>query len=103
MSSSRSAARTYNQEHIPRQYTSGKRRLSIYWTWSYAWESQRDPAEMTNRFSTMTEVRNVLWPGYETPEWSSNFSIEQVLCCSRNEKTSEAVTVTLASASTLKQ
>jgi hypothetical protein len=65
-----SPARTYNQNHIPRSYTRGKRRLSIYWTWSYPWESQRDPAAMENRFSTMTEVRNVLWPAYETPEWN---------------------------------
>ncbi|MGH6965032.1 MAG: hypothetical protein ACREE0_11155 [Phenylobacterium sp.] len=65
-----SPARTYNQNHIPRSYTPGKRRLSIYWTWSYPWESQRSPAAMENRFSTMTEVRNVLWPAYETPEWS---------------------------------
>jgi hypothetical protein len=65
------AARTYNQDHIPRKYTPGRRRLSIYWTWSYPWEAQRDPAAMENRFSTMTEVRNVLWPSYETPEWSA--------------------------------
>jgi hypothetical protein len=65
------AARTYNQSHIPRKYTKGKRRFSIYWTWSYPWESQRDPAAMENRFSTMTEVRAVLWPNYETPEWSA--------------------------------
>src|SRR6266566_2958613 len=65
------AARTYNQNHLPRKYTPGKRRLSIYWSWSYPWESQRDPAAMENRFSTMTEVRNVLWPNYETPEWSA--------------------------------
>jgi hypothetical protein len=26
---------------------------------------------MENRFSTMTEVRTVLWPDYETPEWSA--------------------------------
>ncbi|HUO39102.1 MAG TPA: hypothetical protein VMU34_15270, partial [Mycobacterium sp.] len=30
---------------------------------------QRDPAAMDNRFSTMTEVRRVAWPNYETPEW----------------------------------
>ncbi len=54
-----------------RKYTPGKRRMSIYWTWSYPWEAQRDPAAMENRFSTMTEVRNVLWPAYETPEWSA--------------------------------
>ena len=71
MSEARPAARTYNQNHVARKYTRGKRRLSIYWTWSYPWETQRDPAEMTNRFSTMTEVRNVLWPAYETPEWSA--------------------------------
>ena len=64
-------ARTYNQDHIARKYTPGKRRISIYWTWSYPWEAQRDPAAMENRFSTMTEVRNVLWPAYETPEWSA--------------------------------
>ncbi|HEY1780798.1 MAG TPA: hypothetical protein VGG79_10270 [Roseiarcus sp.] len=50
-------ARTYNQDHIPRKYTAGKRRISIYWTWSYPWEAQRDLVEMDNRFSTMTEVR----------------------------------------------
>src|SRR5881398_1402690 len=64
-------ARTYNQDHIPRKYTKGKRRFSIYWTWSYPWESQRDPAAMENRFSTITEVRTVLWPNYETPEYSA--------------------------------
>ena len=66
-----SAARTYNQDHIARKYTPGKRRLSIHWSWSYAWESQRDLAEMENRFSTMTEVRRVAWPNYEKPEWGS--------------------------------
>jgi hypothetical protein len=66
-----SFARTYNQTHVPRKFTPGKRRMSIYWTWSYPWEAQRDPAAMENRFSTMTEVRNVLWPAYETPEWSA--------------------------------
>src|SRR6185436_19057652 len=66
-------ARTYNQSHTPRERTRG-RRISIYWTWSYPWEAQRDPASMENRFSTMTEVRNVLWPGYETPEYdAANF------------------------------
>jgi hypothetical protein len=64
------SARTYNQNHVARKYD-GKRRLSIYWTWSYPWESQRNTAELDNRFSTMTEVRTVLWPNYETPEWSA--------------------------------
>jgi len=66
--------RTYNQSHEPRKYTPGKRRVSIYWTWSYPWESNRDPAIMDNRFSTMTEVRRVAWPDYETREWDeANF------------------------------
>lgn len=67
------AARTYNQTHVPRPHN-GRRRISIYWTWSYPWEAQRDPAAMSNRFSTITEVRNVLWPAYETPEYdAANF------------------------------
>ena len=67
------AARTYNQNHIARKHD-GRRRISIYWTWSYPWESQRDPAIIENRFSTITEVRNVAWPAYETAEYdAANF------------------------------
>ena len=69
MAGAKMPARTYNQDHVPRKYTAGKRRVSIYWTWSYPWEANRDPAEMDNRFSTFTEVRRVAWPEYETPEW----------------------------------
>lgn len=69
--SSFTPARTYNQSHVARPYTPGKRRISIYWTWSYPWEAQRNPAELDNRFSTMTEVRQVLWPAYETPEYDA--------------------------------
>lgn len=66
-------ARTYNQSHVARRHD-GRRRVSIYWTWSYPWESQRDPAGIYNRFSTMTEVRNVAWPAYETAEYAeANF------------------------------
>lgn len=66
-------ARTYNQNHIARP-RDGRRRISIYWTWSYPWEAQRDPAAMANRFSTMTEVRNVVYPAYETAEFeAANF------------------------------
>ena len=71
MSTSIPPPRTYNQNHVARKFTPGKRRLSIYWTWSYPWEANRDVAEMDNRFSTMTEVRRVAWPAYETPEWSA--------------------------------
>ena len=63
--------RTYNQNHISRKYAPAKRRVSIYWTWSYPWESNRDLTEMDNRFSTMTEVRRVAWPEYETTEWDT--------------------------------
>jgi hypothetical protein len=63
-------ARTYNQSHVARA-ADGKRRISIYWTWSYPWEVQRDPALTENRFSTITEVRNVLWPAYETEQYSA--------------------------------
>ncbi|MBF6193889.1 hypothetical protein [Nocardia implantans] len=66
-----SPARTYNQWQLPRPHTSGRRRLSIYWTWSYPWEAQRDPAGLDNRFSTMTEVRQATWPAYETPEYDT--------------------------------
>lgn len=66
-----SPARTYNQAHLSRPHTPGKRRISIYWSWSYPWESQRDTAELDNRFSTMTEVRQATWPLYETPEYDA--------------------------------
>jgi hypothetical protein len=62
-------ARVYNQDHVPRRYTPGNRRVSIYWTWSYPWESNRDPSHLDNRFSTMTEVRRVAWPAYEHAQW----------------------------------
>ena len=71
MSTAIQPPRTYNQNHVARQYTPGKRRVSIYWTWSYPWEANRDIADMDNRFSTMTEVRRVAWPAYETPEWNA--------------------------------
>jgi len=71
-------ARTYNQNHIARKHTPGHRRISIYWTWSYPWESQRDPAAMDNRFSTMTEVRRVAWPAYEAPEWDEAHFLQGV-------------------------
>jgi hypothetical protein len=71
MSTPSAPARTYNQNHVARKRIPGKRRLSIYWSWSYPFEAQRDPAAMENRFSTMTEVRNVVWPAYEKPEWSA--------------------------------
>ncbi|MFE3051818.1 hypothetical protein [Nocardia sp. NPDC059239] len=70
-------ARTYNQSHIPRT-ADGRRRVSIYWTWSYPWEAQRDPAEIYNRFSTMTEVRNVTWPAYETRDYDKDHFLQGI-------------------------
>ena len=34
--------------------------------WSYPGEANRDVTELDNRFSTMTEVRRVAWPAYES-------------------------------------
>ena len=70
--------RTYNQIHLPRKYVAGKRRFSIYWTWSYPWESNRDVTELDNRFSTITEVRRVAWPSYETPEFSEQMFLQGI-------------------------
>ena len=71
------AARTYNQSHVARR-ANGKRRISIYWTWSYPWEVQRDPALMENRFSTITEVRNVLWPAYEKGSYDADHFLQGI-------------------------
>lgn len=70
-------ARTYNQNHAPRAYTPGRRRVSIYVSWSYPAEAGRNPAELDNRFSTMTEVRRVNWPAYEDPQWSDPSRFQQ--------------------------
>jgi hypothetical protein len=74
----KNSPRTYNQVAIPRKYTAGKQRVSVYWTWSYPWESNRDLAEMDNRFSTMTEVRRTAWPFYEKPEWSERMFLQGI-------------------------
>jgi hypothetical protein len=70
-------ARTYNQNHVPRKLTPGRRRVSIYVSWSYPAEAGRNPSDLDNRFSTMTEVRRVAWPEYEAPEWSDPFQFQQ--------------------------
>ena len=78
MSELKPASRTYNQIHTPRNYTPDKRRFSIYWTWSYPWEANRDVSELDNRFSTMTEVRRVGWPNYETIEYSEKMFLQGI-------------------------
>src|SRR5947209_8835477 len=70
--------RTYNQLHAPRKYQPGKRRFSVYWTWSYPWEANRDITELDNRFSTMTEVRRVGWPNYESIEYSEKMFLQGI-------------------------
>ncbi|WP_395834288.1 hypothetical protein [Cystobacter fuscus] len=70
-------ARTYNQEHVPRKYVKGRRRVSVYISWSYPGEANRDVTEMDNRYSTMTEVRRVLWPEYESPRFADPLMFQQ--------------------------
>jgi hypothetical protein len=78
MTQVKSRPRTYNQVQVPRKYTAGKPRVSIYWTWSYPWEANRDLTEMDNRFSTMTEVRRVEWPNYESIEFSEKMFLQGI-------------------------
>jgi hypothetical protein len=70
-------ARTYNQNHVPRPYDKKRRRVSVYISWSYPGEANRDVTEMDNRFSTMTEVRRTLWPAYESPRFSDPRMFQQ--------------------------
>ncbi len=75
--SDREPARTYNQSHVPRKYARNHRRVSVYISWSYPGEANRNVAEMDNRYSTMTEVRRVLWPAYETPRFAHPLMFQQ--------------------------
>jgi hypothetical protein len=70
MSTPSQLGRTYNQTHVPRRYTPGKPRFSIYISWSYPGEANRDLTEMDNRFSSMVEVRRVGWPAFEAPRFA---------------------------------
>ena len=78
MAQLKSRPRTYNQVQVPRKYTAGKPRFSIYWTWSYPWEANRNVAELDNRFSTITEVRRVAWPNYETEQFSEQMFLQGI-------------------------
>jgi hypothetical protein len=70
--------RIYNQVHVPRKYTAGRRRVSVYISWSYPGEANRDVNELDNRFSTMNEVRRVGWPAYESPEWGPSMFLQGI-------------------------
>lgn len=78
MSPAKNPPRTYNQVRVPRSYTPGKPRFSVYWTWSYPWEANRDLTDLDNRFSSMTEVRRVAWPTYETIEYSEKMFLQGI-------------------------
>jgi hypothetical protein len=78
MSTSYPSPRTYNHILAPRKFIQGKRRFSVYWTWSYPWEANRDVTELDNRFSTITEVRRVAWPVYETIEYSEKMFLQGI-------------------------
>jgi hypothetical protein len=77
MSKSMRQGRTYNQTHVPRKYTRGKRRFSIYITWSYPAEANKDLTQLNNRFSSMTEVRRAGWPAFESSEYASPLRFQQ--------------------------
>ena len=68
--------RTYNQIHMARKYRPNRRRFSIYITWSYPAEANKDLTQLDNRFSSMSEVRRVGWPAFELPEYDS-FTFQQ--------------------------
>lgn len=61
----KTTARSYNQNHSPRTYTRGKKRVSIYIAWSYPAEANQPEDQLDNRYSTMAEVRRVSWPNFE--------------------------------------
>src|SRR5215472_3717487 len=77
MSSSMPPGRIYNQVHIPRKYAAGRRRFTIYISWSYPAEANKDLTQLDNRFSSMTEVRRVGWPVFEKPEYASQLIFQQ--------------------------
>ncbi|HEY4325079.1 MAG TPA: hypothetical protein VGN20_13870 [Mucilaginibacter sp.] len=75
---SKPSARLYNHFLTPRKYLKGNKRVSVYWTWSYPWESNQDVAKLDNRFSTMTEVRRVTWPAFESQEYCEKMFLQGI-------------------------
>ncbi len=59
------APRTENQVHAPRKYAAGRRRVSVYVSWTYPGEANQDVAVLDDRYSTITEVRRATWPAFE--------------------------------------
>src|SRR5260221_9971022 len=77
MSTTTQPGRIYNQVHVLRKCTPGRRRFSIYITWSYPAEANKDLTQLDNRFSSMTEVRRVGWPVFEAPEYANPLMFQQ--------------------------
>jgi hypothetical protein len=73
----KNSPRAYNQVNVPRKFGGG-RRFTIYWSWSYPWEANRDLTDLDLRFSTITEVRRVAWPNYEKPEFSEKVFMQGI-------------------------
>ena len=82
MSTPTQFGRIYNQVHVPRKYTAGRPRFSIYISWSYPAEANKDLTQLDNRFSSMTEVRRVGWPVFEKPEYASPLTFQQGIASS---------------------
>lgn len=58
---------------LSRNQTSGKRRITVYVSWSYPAEAQFPLHELDNRFSALWEVRRVGWPKFENMADPSNY------------------------------
>jgi hypothetical protein len=65
MTEESAAPRTYNQVHAPRKYAAGRRRVSVYVSWTYPGEANQEVSDLDNRYSTITEVRRATWPRFE--------------------------------------
>ena len=74
MSETKPAPRTYNETHVPRKYAEGRRRVSVYVSWSYPGEANQDVTVMDNRGNTVTEIRQVNWPRFE---WADPMTTQQ--------------------------
>ncbi|XXY45755.1 hypothetical protein WME91_37715 [Sorangium sp. So ce269] len=57
--------RTYNQTHAPRKYAAGRRRVSVYVSWTYPGEANLDVNVLDDRYNTMFEFRRVFFPEFE--------------------------------------
>ena len=78
MSRTKLLPRCYNTPHLPRPRVEGKRRITVYVTWSYPGEANRDVNELDNRFSTMAEVRRVGWPSFEKEQYARDRFLEGI-------------------------